>query len=165
MQVFYNLFVFVTIYLCVTIKNIYNIIMKEVFVIGIDNIQIGKRLYIERKRREMSMKEVASLVNLHESSVQRYEAGLVKKISIDKLKEFAKVLNLDIDYLIGAGKNDIVTSTSEDIHSFAVELIKGIQANEKKSILDDDGNVPQYLIDLIISAIKMDEQQKKITNP
>jgi len=139
--------------------------MKEVFVIGIDNIQIGKRLYIERKRREMSMKEVASLVNLHESSVQRYEAGLVKKISIDKLKEFAKVLNLDIDYLIGAGKNDIVTSTSEDIHSFAVELIKGIQANEKKSILDDDGNVPQYLIDLIISAIKMDEQQKKITNP
>jgi len=139
--------------------------MKEVFVIGIDNIQIGKRLYIERKRREMSMKEVASLVNLHESSVQRYEAGLVKKISIDKLKEFAKVLDLDIDYLIGAGKNDIVTSTSEDIHSFAVELIKGIQANEKKSILDDDGNVPQYLIDLIISAIKMDEQQKKITNP
>ena len=165
MQVFYNLFVFVTIYLCVTIKNIYNIIMKEVFVIGIDNIQIGKRLYIERKRREMSMKEVASLVNLHESSVQRYEAGLVKKISIDKLKEFAKVLNLDIDYLIGAGKNDIVTNTSEDIHSFAVDLIKGIQANEKKSILDDDGNVPQYLIDLIISAIKMDEQQKKITNP
>jgi len=139
--------------------------MKEVFVIGIDNIEIGKKLCIERKRREMSMKEVALLLNIHESGVQRYEAGLVKNISIDKLKEFAKVLNLDIAYLIGADKNATDINTSDDIHSFAMDLMKGIQANETESVLDSAGNVPQYLIDLIISAIKMDEQQKKITKP
>jgi len=165
MQVFYNLFVFVAICLRIAVKNRYNIVVEEVFIIDINNIEIGKRLFKERKRRDMSMKEVAVLVNLHESSVQRYEAGLIKNISIDKLKEFAKVLNLDVEYLIGNDKTSVVTNTKEDIHSFAIDLIKGIQANEKKNILDDDGNVPQYLIDLIISAIKMDEQQKKITKP
>ena len=135
------------------------------FIIDINNIEIGGRLCKERKRRGMTMKEVAVLVNLHESSVQRYESGLIKNISIDKLKEFAKVLGLTLEYLVGDTQSNEDINTNEEIHSFAMDLIKGIQSDKKTSILDTDGNVPQYLIDLIINAIKMDDKMKKATKP
>jgi len=56
------------------------------------NFEVGRRLYNARKRKDLTMKEVAVLVGLHESSIQRYESGNIKNLSIEKLKILLKFL-------------------------------------------------------------------------
>ena len=47
------------------------------------------------------MKQLGKLVNLHESTVSRYEKGEISTLDIEKLKEFAKALSISTDYLAG----------------------------------------------------------------
>ena len=65
------------------------------------NKEIGERIRTSRKRIKMSMKELGKKVDLHESTISRYEAGEIQALDLEKLKQFAKVLNVSTDYLIG----------------------------------------------------------------
>lgn len=65
------------------------------------NIQVGKRIKKSRKKKGISMKVLGEMVNLHESTISRYEKGEIKALDIEKLKEFAKVLDVPTSYLIG----------------------------------------------------------------
>lgn len=66
-----------------------------------DNIEIGKRIYNARKALKISMRELGEKVGLHESTISRYEKGEIQSLDIEKLKEFAKALNVSASYLIG----------------------------------------------------------------
>ena len=48
----------------------------------------------------MSMKTLGELVHLHESTVSRYEKGSIMSLDIDTLKEFARVLDVSVSYLM-----------------------------------------------------------------
>lgn len=47
------------------------------------------------------MKELGGRVNLHESTVSRYEKGDIKALDVDTLKEFAKALDVPASFLLG----------------------------------------------------------------
>lgn len=64
------------------------------------NIEVGKRIKKARKLKKMSMKTLGELVQLHESTVSRYEKGGIMSLDIDKLKEFARVLDVSVSYLM-----------------------------------------------------------------
>lgn len=68
-------------------------------------LAVGERIRYIRKSRKISMKELGKLVNLHESTVSRYEKGEITTLDIEKLKEFAKALNVPVDYLAGWDTN------------------------------------------------------------
>lgn len=65
------------------------------------NVQVGLRIFEARKNKKMTRAELGKMVNLHESTVKRYEDGQIKSLDIDKLKDFANALDIDPAYLIG----------------------------------------------------------------
>lgn len=65
------------------------------------NIEIGKRIFNARKKLKISRAELGKKVNLHESTVKRYEDGQIKSLDIEKMKEFANALDIDVKELIG----------------------------------------------------------------
>jgi transcriptional regulator with XRE-family HTH domain len=70
--------------------------MKNTF-----NVKVGGRIRSARKKQKMTMKELGKKVNLHESTISRYEKGEISTLDIDKIKEFANVLNVSTSYLTG----------------------------------------------------------------
>lgn len=65
------------------------------------NIEVGKRIFNARKKLKLSRVELGKKVNLHESTVKRYEDGQIKTLDIEKMKEFAKALEIDVIDLLG----------------------------------------------------------------
>ena len=65
------------------------------------NKEVGKRIYKARKDLGLTLKEFGKLVDLHESTVKRYESGDIKTLDIDKLKEFSNALKVTPIYLLG----------------------------------------------------------------
>jgi transcriptional regulator with XRE-family HTH domain len=66
-----------------------------------DNKAIGLRIFNARKLKKMSRVELGKLVNLHETTVKRYEDGEIKSVDIEKLKDFAIALELSPVDLLG----------------------------------------------------------------
>ena len=65
------------------------------------NKKIGLRIHQLRKNNKMSMKRLGELVNLHESTISRYEKGEIMSLDIEKMNEFAKALDTTPSYLMG----------------------------------------------------------------
>ena len=76
------------------------------------NIEVGDRIKFARKRKRLSMKELGRKVNLHESSISRYEKGEIMALDIEKLKEFAKALDVPPSYLMGLDEKSKIESTT-----------------------------------------------------
>lgn len=76
------------------------------------NIEVGDRIKFARKRKRMSMKELGARVSLHESTISRYEKGEIMALDIEKLKEFAKVLDVPASYLMGLDDKSKIESTT-----------------------------------------------------
>ena len=70
------------------------------------NKEFGKRISDARKNLGLTMKELGKLVDLHESTIQRYESGDIKKLEIEKAKEFAKALKVSPIHLLGWEQNN-----------------------------------------------------------
>ena len=76
------------------------------------NLEVGERIKIARKRKRLSMKKLGELVNLHESTVSRYEKGEILSLDIETLKEFAKALEVPPSYLMGIDDKDSIEQTT-----------------------------------------------------
>lgn len=70
------------------------------------NKSIGARIRKSRKDLGLSMEELGKLVDLHESTVQRYEVGKIKDIEIETIITFAKALKVKPEYLLGWDVSD-----------------------------------------------------------
>lgn len=61
---------------------------------------IGNKIYSARKKLKMSRAELGRLVDLHETTVKRYEDGQIKSPNLEKLRAFAAALQIDYNYLV-----------------------------------------------------------------
>lgn len=106
------------------------------------NKEIGKKIFIARKKMKMSRAKLGEIVNLHESTVKRYEDGDIKSLDIEKMKEFAKALVLDPAYLIGFIKydsldiqtifNELNFERQQDVYNYATRKLR-----EQKEFFND----------------------------
>ena len=62
---------------------------------------VGQRIFEARKRRKITRKEIADFLQVHETTIKRYEDGNTKKLPTDRLEKIAKYLNTSIEYLMG----------------------------------------------------------------
>lgn len=62
---------------------------------------IGQRIRTAREEKGLTIKELAEDLGLSESTVSRYESGLVAKIKIPVLSSIAKILSVQEEYLLG----------------------------------------------------------------
>lgn len=133
--------------------------------------EIGQRLFKKRKEREMSRAELGKLVNLHETTVKRYEDGEIKTLDIEKLTEFANALDTTASYLLGwtwdsytMDLNDIEASV---MHAYrdhpekhiAVNKFLGVGVNEA---YNPDPSLPLKEIELWDKYCSLDDHGKKI---
>ena len=65
------------------------------------NAEIGYRIYIARKENHATLEEVAKKVGLTKSTIQRYEKGLINNIKLPNIQSIAKVLNVNLNWIIG----------------------------------------------------------------
>lgn len=77
------------------------------------NIDVGQKIFNVRKNLKMSRAELGKKVNLHESTVKRYEDGLINSLDIIKLKDFANALNVSPAYLVGLEITNSPTKNEE----------------------------------------------------
>lgn len=141
------------------------------------NIQVGERIRQSRKAIKISMKELGKRVNLHESTVSRYEQGEISALDIDKLNEFAKALNVSTSYLLGWKDNSLqqlrenANKTIEEIASeihISSELLRQYENGEKKipfDVLQKLANYFKVTIDYLegINFSKRNDESKNDT--
>lgn len=100
----------------------------------INNIEIGERIRQSRKKIRMSMKTLGKKVNLHESTISRYEQGEIQSLDVEKIKEFANVLNVSASYLLGWEDEE---NPNWRLEMFENEIPNAnFSVNEMKEIID-----------------------------
>lgn len=112
-------------------------ITMEVIIIGTDrfNRDVGQKIYALRLEKGMSRAELGKLVQLHESTVKRYEDGDIKSVSLEKLEHFSAALGVTPAYLMGWNKSEFTTvAAHHDGEDWTDEELEEIE-NFKKYIL------------------------------
>ena len=64
------------------------------------NKKIGKKIFDARKSKKMTRAKLGELLNLHETTIKRYEDGEIKYLDIEKLRDFATALGISFSELI-----------------------------------------------------------------
>lgn len=117
--------------------------------------EIGQRLFKKRKERKMTRAELGNIVNLHETTVKRYEDGIIKSLDIEKIIEFAKALDTTASLLLGWGDAHTMDLTDMEvnvIHSYRDNPDKQHAVNKYLGIWD---NPPEYEDDPTIELQKI----------
>ena len=72
----------------------------------------GTKIHAARQKKRLTLAEVAALVGLPESSVQRYEKGIYPNPTRSLIIRFSKSLTIPLDELMGWNDSD----PDADIH-------------------------------------------------
>jgi transcriptional regulator with XRE-family HTH domain len=91
----------------------------------IDNIEIGKRIELYRKRKGLTQQELAELMNLSRSSVTQIEQGK-RNVTVPELFRFSKELEFPVSEFFAAGEPGLAEP--------AFEAEKEIPVKERISI-------------------------------
>ncbi|QEY33839.1 helix-turn-helix domain-containing protein [Caproiciproducens galactitolivorans] len=73
-----------------------------------NNIEIGKKLYERRMELHLTLQDVAKIVGVASSTIQRYETGNVAKIKMPVLESISKALKLNPAWVCGKDSNKFI---------------------------------------------------------
>ena len=71
--------------------------------------RVGNNIKKYRKEKDITLKELADKIGLTEATVQKYEAGNIKKIDVEMLKKIADALGVLPESLTEWGKEEYLT--------------------------------------------------------
>lgn len=63
--------------------------------------RVGRNIKYYRTENNLTLKEVATRMGMTESAIQKYEAGSVKRVDIEKIEEIAKAIGTTAENLTG----------------------------------------------------------------
>lgn len=64
-------------------------------------VEVGNRIKKYRKERALTLKELADKVGLTEATIQKYEAGNIKKLDVKTIEIIANALSVKSEVLVG----------------------------------------------------------------
>jgi XRE family transcriptional regulator, master regulator for biofilm formation len=101
---------------------------------------IGKNIYEIRKRRGLTLTELAERAGIAKSYLSNIERNLNKDPSINVIEKISSVLDVDLKELLGSGSNEIETQLDSEWVEFVRELrdsgVEKDQIQEYKMLLD-----------------------------
>lgn len=111
------------------------------------NIKVGERIRSSRKARKMTMKELGEKVKLHESTISRYENGDISSLDLEKMKEFASVLCVPVDYLACWDDDVPPKDRSPDIDKALLKWYEAVgELNFNDEEFDELVNYAKYIV-------------------
>ncbi len=130
------------------------------------NKEIGKKIFDARKSMKLSRKELGEKVNLHESTVKRYEDGDIKTLDIEKIKDFALALNLDFEYLIGLtnNSNELNNRDKKDIEKDLKKIMDDFKSGESGPAFYDGVELDNDDLDKLEIAMRTALEIAKVKN-
>lgn len=66
-----------------------------------DELSLGERISLMRRRRNMTQSQLAVMTQTTQTEIHRLETGLTKDPHISRLKELCKALHVSADWLLG----------------------------------------------------------------
>lgn len=113
------------------------------------NTDVGLKIFNARKKLKMTRAELGKKVNLHESTIKRYEDGHIKSLDIEKLKEFAIALDISPAYLMGWGnktstEDKIKLSEEETAYIYDLRELNRLGKNKVTLYIKDLSEIPKY---------------------
>lgn len=79
-----------------------------------DILEMGRKMRQKRKELSLTLDEVADVVKVAKSTIQRYEAGKIETPKIPVVREIAKALGVSSTWLLG--KDDIIPDEQGGIY-------------------------------------------------
>lgn len=118
-----------------------------------NNKRIGRKINQARKEKKMSMKRLGEIVNLHESTISRYEKGEIMSLDIEKMKEFAKALDTSPAWLMGWEDNSVgktIKQLRKEKNISLMEMAEELHISVDTLVEYEDGirEIPTYLINI-----------------
>lgn len=108
---------------------------------------INDRIKEMRKKKGLTLLEVAEYLGVQEATVQRYESGNIKNLKHETICKLAELFGCDPRYLVGWTENN------SGLHEATV-------TDEEKMLLDLFRRVPeesqQMVLDMVRIALKRD---------
>ena len=71
------------------------------------NKEVGKRIHLARTNKGMTLKDLGNLIDVAESTAQRYEKGKIKSLDIKMIKKIATALGVSPSYLMGWEEDNV----------------------------------------------------------
>lgn len=106
-------------------------------------MNVGDRIKSRREELNMTVDELASLINKNRATVYRYEKGDIESLPTTVLKPLAEALKTTPEYLMGWEDDDSLGNYEENIEYLKdnypnlVDLYNEIHANDQLVILFD----------------------------
>lgn len=102
---------------------------------------LSARLKSARKLRGKTLDDVAASVGMNKSTIQRYETGFIRSPKIPILREIAKYLDVNLDWLLGTDERMEPYGTEEDLDHY-LEMLQ--ERPEVRALLKSvDGAKPE----------------------
>lgn len=101
--------------------------------------EIHQRIKEMRKRKNLTLLEVAEHLGVKEATAQRYESGNIKNIKHETIWKLAELFDCDPMYLMGGCGDDPgmynSTNVSEE-EKMLLELFRRVPAENQRMVLD-----------------------------
>ena len=94
------------------------------FEIGQFTTRVGNNIKKYRKQKDWTLKELADKVGLTEATIQKYEAGNIKKIDVEMLKKLSDALDVLPENLTEWGEGEYEKYREEKKGLQEAKLIK-----------------------------------------
>lgn len=104
------------------LSNVFNV--PQEYLMGWDNMTIGKRIREERLRCSLSQEEVAKALNTTKQAIYKYESDIVTKIPMDKVEKLSLLFGVTPSYLMGWDEQKKPTAISGEISGKRKALIE-----------------------------------------
>lgn len=131
-----------------------------------DDKVLKERIINLRESRNLSQTDLAKMVGMSNSTLNKIEAG-TRKISSSELKKFAIAFNVSSDYLLGNTDDtkkkkyyDLSDKEKNDIAIQAEKLMEGIETGSNLNFYGEPATKEQK--DRLLMAVKMAMEMNKM---
>ncbi|SDY14220.1 helix-turn-helix domain-containing protein [Eubacterium barkeri] len=142
------------------------------------NLEIGERIKLERCAMGFTMQELADMIGVATSTIQRYETGSIKKIKLPIIEAIANKLNLNPSWLVGKSDEKYSAETSnsgkwtsppqltnkdhKDIEKFINNMANELSTAE--GLMFDGEPASDEDVESIINAMRVGVEMVKLKN-
>ncbi|WP_295245100.1 helix-turn-helix transcriptional regulator [Veillonella sp.] len=149
-----------------------------------NNQIIGNKIKSLRLKNNMTLYSLSQKINLSESTIQRYENGLINSISLDVINKFANAFNISATYFLENNKKDIsklkslrlkaglsltyvaqkTNTTRQTIYKYENKIIENIPYSKVKILAELYNTTPHFILNSNTSNISKTEIIEELLN-